>query len=198
MIEVKGLSFAYGPDVVFKGISFDVKPGECVAIMGENGCGKSTLLSCIAGLLKFKGQVTIAGLRGLKPYQLRRHGLVFLPQSGKLFPSLTVAENLRLFGVSRLGPFRRLSTMLDRAAGRLSGGEAQQLSLSRLLVPTKFLLLDEPSIGLSCSSRNLLIGLLKEYKAGQTTILLSEQDQLLAREVADRELLLKEGRLYGH
>jgi urea transport system ATP-binding protein len=163
MLAVSNLTASYGGSRILRGVQLEVKPGEVVCLMGRNGVGKTTTLKSIIGHVRADGgSITVAGksLLGLSPDQRARHGLGYVPQGRDIFPTLTVAENLRIGAVAQgksltgrldhvLSLFPVLKEMLARKGGVLSGGQQQQLAIGRaLLTDPQFLLLDEPTEGI--------------------------------------------------
>lgn len=207
---IENISAAYGKKEVLKGISLSVKPGEIVALIGPNGAGKSTLLKVIAGFLKpSQGRVLFDGkeITPLAVHERVGQGIAYFMQGGKVFPNLTVAENLEM-GNSFLSTldkkenitaileiFSNLKDLFNRRAGLLSGGERQALALAILLVKRPNLLLaDEPSVGLSPKLMHQLFE--KIYKLNSvwdTTILLVEQNIQEVLKIGHRAIALVEG-----
>lgn len=206
MLDVKGLTVSYGESKVLFDIALSVKPREIVACVGRNGAGKTTLLKSIAGFLKpLEGSIDGAGqsLVGLKPYDVARLGIKYVPQDKKVFSDLTVRENLELGSYTSrdydwtrvLGYFPKLEALMERKAGHLSGGERQMLMIGRaLLGRPKLLLIDEPTEGLAPS----IVGYLREVfreLSRDTALMIVEQNLPLICAIASRVYALKEGRL---
>lgn len=211
LLEVKDLVVGYGGMQALHGVNICVAQGECVAIIGPNGAGKSTLLKAIAGVLKpMRGDILFAGksIAGMEPEQLIHQAIVFVPQGKRVFPSLTVSENIEVMlekfakrerkrlieEVLELFPIlRERSSVL---AGRLSGGEQQVVALARALtVKPKLLLLDEPSHGLSPRWTNEIFRRLSELAQKHITVVLVEQNVRKACVLADRAYILKMGQV---
>jgi len=208
----KDLEVSYGPIPVLRGISLSVQRGEIVAILGGNAAGKSTTLKTLIGLLKpSRGSVEIDGRRidGLDSRHAVEAGLALVPENRRLFPRLTVLQNLQLgswhLGSGReakarlveiCGRFPFVASVLNREAGLLSGGEQQQVAIARALMSRpKFLLLDEPSMGLSPALVEQSFVLLKALRGEGLGILVVEQNTEEALTVSDVGLVLQEGRV---
>jgi branched-chain amino acid transport system ATP-binding protein len=211
MLVVDGLTTAYGAITALHGASLTVSDGEIVALVGPNGAGKTTLLSSVAGLLKPRaGSVTFLGdsITGADPAALIRKGIALVPERRRIFKDLTVAENLKLAGItatksdraSRLTELPQMFPVLERkwttAAGYLSGGEAQQLAIARALMSNpKLLLLDEPCLGLSPVMVDVIFELLATLRSQGRTVLVVEQQAQRALAIADRGYVLRTGRI---
>jgi branched-chain amino acid transport system ATP-binding protein len=212
LLTVDGLEARYGAIVALRGVSIAVDEGELVALVGSNGAGKTTTLAVIAGLRRAAGgTVTFADrpLLGRAPEDVARLGIAMVPENRGLFPSLTVAENLRLGAYLRRdrdavrADLRRLEERFpligerrNQAAGTLSGGEQQQLAIARaLLTRPRLLMLDEPSLGLAPTLVDRVFELVAELHNEGTTILLVEQNVRRTLQVADRAYVLRTGRV---
>jgi branched-chain amino acid transport system ATP-binding protein len=205
---VEQASTYYGQFRALSDVALDVQEGETVAVVGANGAGKSTLLRTITGLLRpASGTVRFEGrdIADVPAYQRVSLGIAMVPEGRKLFPSLSVEENLLLGGYrARPGPWNlaRVYELFPLLAGRrrqrsvtLSGGEQQAVAIGRaLMCNPRLLLLDEVSLGLAPVLVRQLYGALPEVQASGTTILLVEQDVRQAMAVADRVYCLLEGR----
>jgi branched-chain amino acid transport system ATP-binding protein len=207
MIAIEG---GYEPGLpILRGASVRVAPGEIVALLGPNGAGKSTLVKAAAGLVPvWSGSVTLGGrdITGLPAHRMVHEGLGFVPQTENVFANLSVLENLQLASalVARkrrgdLGKMFELFPDLDRQrrldAGRLSGGQRQMLAVARALVASpSVLMLDEPSAGLSPKLVGVVFERLKAVRDTGVTILLVEQNVKAALAIADRAVVLVEGR----
>jgi branched-chain amino acid transport system ATP-binding protein len=202
----------YGAITALRGISINVEQGEMVALIGVNGAGKSTTLMTIAGVLEpTPGTITFAGqsIVGQPPEEIVRKGLALVPEGRRIFPGLTVEENLRLGAAIRsdraavqrdidemCARFPVLGERLKQAGGTLSGGEQQQLAIARGLMsrPT-LLMLDEPSLGLAPMLVAEIFELVAQLRETGVTILLVEQNVERTLEIADRAYLLNTGQV---
>ena len=207
MLELRGLTVAYGGVEVLHGIEMRVDEGEVVGMVGPNGAGKSSLLRAICGLTRSSaGEVSFEGrrLRGLAPEEIARLGIALVPEGRQIFGTLTVAENLRLAapgdGSGAMEQvLERLPILRERAgqrADRLSGGEQQQLAVARaLLRKPRLLILDEPSLGLAPKMIDVVYGLLEELRTEGTTMLLVEQNAARTIDFCQRSLVLAGGKV---
>jgi len=208
-LAVESLVAGYEPDLpIVREASLTVAPGEILAVLGPNGAGKSTLIKAIAGLVRISaGRVTLAGadITNAPAHMMVKRGLAFVPQTENVFANLSIAENLDLAGAIVKAPRARIAALYDLfpdlarqrtlAAGRLSGGQRQMLAVARALVvaPT-VLMLDEPSAGLSPKLVGQVFEKLVEIRASGVTIVLVEQNVKAALAIADRGVILVEGR----
>jgi urea transport system ATP-binding protein len=210
ILSVKDLEVAYGPTQVIFGVSLDVPEGGLCCLMGRNGVGKSTLLQTIVGLQPARaGTISLAGkaITRRAPYDRVRAGIAYVPQGREAFPYLTVFENLRVVAeasassggdvvAEALDRFPRLRKILDRPAGFLSGGEAQQLAIARALVTRpRLLLLDEPTEGIQPSIILEIEDAIADLKMGGMSILLVEQYVDFAMRLADTYAVMDVGRI---
>jgi branched-chain amino acid transport system ATP-binding protein len=211
MLEVSGLHAHYGQVHILHGISFLLKVGEVVALMGRNGAGKSTTLKSIMGLVRpSAGRVLLEGkdITSKPPHVVSRLGLGYVPEERRVFPELSVLENLEVgrqpprTGVPSWTPrrlfalFPALAEIARREAGRLSGGEQQMLTIARTLMGNPgVLLLDEPSEGLAPIVVEQMAAAVHELKSKGLSVLLSEQNLRFARAVADRALIIEKGQI---
>jgi branched-chain amino acid transport system ATP-binding protein len=211
MLEVKGLNAAYGRARILFDVDLEVAKGEVVVLLGRNGAGKSTTLKSLMGLVRpLSGRVALDGeaIERLKPYQIARRGLGYVPEDRRIFADLTVRQNLevgrrpaRAGGVAwtpeRLfALFPNLARMQDRAGGRISGGEQQMLTIARTLMGNPAaILLDEPSEGLAPVIIEQMAKTIRELKREGLTVLLSEQNLHFARAVADRAYIIEKGHI---
>ena len=205
LLEVSGLSSGYGGPPVIRDVSLRVAAGEAVALLGRNGSGKTTTLLAIAGALPARsGRVTLGGreLAGRPSFRVAQAGLALVPQGRRIFPTLTVAENLGLSGGhDRLAEVHAMFPVLAERAGKpgstLSGGEQQMLAIGRALMGSpRMLLMDEPSEGLApqvVRSIGELLGRLRRERG--LSILIAEQNLRLALEVADQVYVLERGEI---
>ncbi|WP_407648153.1 ABC transporter ATP-binding protein [Devosia rhodophyticola] len=208
MLKVENLEGWYAESHVLHGVSFDVRPGEVVTLLGRNGAGKTTTLRAIMGILsKRQGSVQFGGreLIKLAPRDIARAGIAFCPEERGIFASLSVDENLMLppqvksGGLSReeiLEMFPNLRERLSSQGTKLSGGEQQMLAIGRILrTGAKFLLLDEPTEGLAPVIVQQIGRTLVDLKARGFTIVLVEQNFRFAASVADRHFVVEQGRV---
>ncbi len=210
ILSVSELEVAYGPTQVIFGVSLDVPEGGLCCLMGRNGVGKSTLLQTIVGLQPAKAGTISLGWKEITkraPYDRVKAGIAYVPQGREAFPYLTVFENLRVVaeaseksGVNvieeALDRFPRLRKILDRPAGFLSGGEAQQLAIARALVTRpRLLLLDEPTEGIQPSIILEIEDAIADLKHGGMSILLVEQYVDFAMRLADTYAVMDVGRI---
>lgn len=210
ILEIRGLHVHYGIIHALKGISFTVRKGEIVTLLGANGAGKSTTLRAISGLIaKSEGQVFFEGrdLEEVPAHQIVGRGLSQVPEGRRIFAGMTVEENLLLGAYLRkdkaairgdlddiYGLFPRLLERKNQLGGNLSGGEQQMLAMGRGLIgKPKLLLLDEPSMGLAPLLVREIFRIIREINAQGTTILLVEQNASLSLGVADRAYVLETG-----
>jgi branched-chain amino acid transport system ATP-binding protein len=213
LLEVTNLDITYGKALVLHGVNLRVDRGEIVAIIGPNGSGKTALLRVTSGLVKpAAGTVTFLGERidGMPPHEIVKRGLAHCPERQKLFPQMTVMENLELGAYLRrdaeqihkdlertLDLFPVLRERKSQEAKTLSGGEQQMLTLARALMSNpKLLMLDEPSLGLSPVMREKLMSAIREIRQSGITILLVEQDVGLALSLADRGYVFEQGTVF--
>ncbi|MBI3457817.1 MAG: ABC transporter ATP-binding protein [Candidatus Rokubacteria bacterium] len=211
MLTVEQVHAGYGRIPILHGVTLAVRPGELVSIIGPNGAGKSTTFKVIVGLLRpDRGHVLFGGvpITGLRPDEVLRRGLAYVPQGRIVFPQMTVLENLEMGAyterdrariaealerVSRLFP--ALGERRKQKAGTLSGGEQQMLAIGRaLMTRPRLLLLDEPSLGLSPKFLGIIFEKIAELKAAGMTMMIVEQNAVKALAVADRGYVLELGR----
>jgi len=207
LLEVKGLQVSYGGIRAVKGVDLEVAAGELVCLIGANGAGKTSTLKAICRLLPSRASlVRYAGadLAGLQVHELPRRGLVMVPEGRGVFPPLTVEENLAMGAYARGGggadaqyaSFPRLKERRHQIAGTLSGGEQQMLAIARALMSEpKLLLLDEPSMGLAPLMVAKIFEIVREVASRGVTILLVEQNALLALQVASRGYVMESGEI---
>jgi branched-chain amino acid transport system ATP-binding protein len=210
MLELVDVHSYYGHIHALKGISLEVHQGEIVTLIGSNGAGKSTTLRTISGLLSPRaGEVRVRGTRisGLPAHQVSAMGIAQSPEGRRIFPRMTVLENLQMgaFVHRRADPadldrvfdlFPRLKERVNQKAGTMSGGEQQMLAIGRaLMAKPSLLLLDEPSMGLSPILVEQIFSIIKDINAQGTTVLLVEQNALMALAIAQRGYVLQTGQI---
>ena len=214
MLEIQGLKASYGKIQALKGIHLGVSPGEIVALIGANGAGKSTTLKTISGLLRpSSGSILFENeaIHNLPPEIIVNRGIVQVPEGRKIFPNLSVLENLEVGGYSQKGHgkftrkqdleqvfqlFPPLKERQEQLGGSLSGGEQQMLAIGRgLMARPKLLLLDEPSLGLAPVVIEEIFQLIVDINGKGVTILLVEQDAQAALEISRRGFVLETGRV---
>lgn len=210
MLEVKDLYVNYGAVEAIKGISFTVKPGEIVTLIGANGAGKTTTLHTISGLVKAKsGSITYNGtdLQKIDPSKIISLRIAHVPEGRHVFPEMTVEENLQMGAfISKnkeetaaamqdvYEKFPRLRERRRQLAGTLSGGEQQMVAVGRALMgKPSIILMDEPSMGLSPLLVKEVFAIIKEIHAAGITVLLNEQNAKMALSIADRAYVLETG-----
>lgn len=215
LLEVEDLNVYYGAIHALQGISFTVDQGEIVTLIGANGAGKSTTLRTISGLLRpRRGAVRFRGedITMTPPEQIVRQGIGQVPEGRRIFAPLTVRENLEMGAYTRKNPteiaqslervfasFPRLKERIDQLGGTLSGGEQQMLATARgLMSRPSLLLLDEPSMGLSPIMVEEIFRIIAEINSQGTSILLVEQNALMALQIAHRAYVLETGRIVLH
>ena len=212
LLEVRAVEAGYGPIRALDDVSLDVGPGELVAIIGANGAGKTTLLMAISGVVPLRsGRVVFAGrpVDGLPPHEIVRLGIGHAPEGRRIFPRLSVRENLELGGFARpdraqvrrdidevCGLFPVLGDRLGQLGGTLSGGEQQMLALGRALVGRpRLLLLDEPSLGLAPLVVAKIFEVIAGLAARGIAVVLVEQNARAALRLASRGYVLENGRV---
>ncbi len=215
MLELQDVHSYYGNIHALKGLTLRVEKGEIVTLIGANGAGKSTTIRTISGLLHpRRGAIVLEGQRidHLPPHQIVQLGVAQAPEGRRIFPRLTVFENLEMGAYIRtdfagvradldrvLQLFPRLRERVSQLGGTLSGGEQQMLAIGRaLMARPRLLLLDEPSMGLAPTMVEVIFQTIQEINRQGTTILLVEQNALMALEVAHRGYVLQAGRPVLH
>ncbi len=206
LLEVRDLEVSYKKLRVLFRISMEIRPGEVVAVVGRNGAGKTTLFKTITGFVRRgNGSILFKGkeIGRLKPYEIARSGVKYIPQDKIVFSDLKVRENLELGSYATrdydwdgvLRYFPKLQTLIDRKAGHLSGGERQMLLIARaLLGKPQLVLMDEPTEGLAPHVVQDLTHSFKEVSK-RTTLAIIEQNLPLTGEIADRVYCMKEGKI---
>ena len=211
LLRLDGVSASYRGLRALQGVSLSVMPGEIVAVVGANGAGKSTLLRAIAGQVATEGTIAFDGrsLARVAPHLIARAGVGLVPEGRRLFPRLSVEDNLRLGAYARRGDpdrfkpldlvfslFPRLQERLAQRAETLSGGEQQMLAIGRaLMTQPRLLMLDEPSQGIAPKLVDDILAAVGRIRGLGTTILLVEQRLAEALELADRAYVLQTGRI---
>ena len=210
LLELKGVDAYYGNIRALRDLSITVDKGEIVTLLGSNGAGKTTTLRTIAGVMRPRnGTVTLDGtdLARVPPHKIVNLGIAHSPEGRRIFPRMTVKENLEMGAYARgradaadfervFTLFPRLSERLSQVAGTLSGGEQQMLAIGRaLMAHPSVLLLDEPSMGLAPVLVELVFATISEINAQGTTILLVEQNAHMALSVAHRGYVLQTGHI---
>jgi len=211
LLDVQGLKAGYGAIEVLRGVDLQVMPGETVALLGSNGAGKTTLNLALSGLVATRaGTIDFDG-QNINDLHYRKRvgrGLIHVPEGRKVFPNLSVHENLELGAFARARvrrpenlervytTFPRLKERTGQLAGTLSGGEQQMLAIGRgLMGEPRLLILDEPSLGLSPLMVEELFGLIAQLRAGGLALLLVEQNVGQALDIADRAFVMENGQI---
>lgn len=209
LLTLEGLRAGYGAVEVLRGVDLYIAPGELVALLGSNGAGKTTLNSVVSGLIPaWAGRVLFDGqdLTGAHYRRVVQAGLIQVPEGRKVFPNLSVLENLELGAFTRarehraknllnvFDTFPRLRERQAQIAGTMSGGEQQMLAIGRgLMAEPKLLILDEPSLGLSPLLVEEMFALIAQLRAGGLAVLLVEQNVGQSLEIADRAYVMENG-----
>lgn len=212
MLEAQGLTVTYGAHKAVEGVHLTLAPGEVVAVLGANGAGKSSLLRGLMGLAQAQGRIFLgqeeitSWVRRGETEALVARGLVLVPERGGVFRTLTVRENLLLGAFLTGSPpwedifslFPALRNRMEQKVGSMSGGEQRMVALARALATNpRYLLLDEPTLGLAPLLTRKILATLSAISQQGIGVLLVEQNAVLALQVAQRAYLLKEGRLVG-
>jgi len=213
LLNIDNLHVSYGAIQALRGVSVSINDGEIVTLIGSNGAGKTTLLRTISGLLTpTQGSITWRGdveLRGRKPYEITKSGVIHVPEGRQIFANLSVKENLLIGGYQRTDKpaiaadiekcyeqFPILRERQTQLAGTLSGGEQQMLAIGRaLMAKPKLLLLDEPSLGLAPLIVRKIFQIIRDINAQGVTIFLVEQNAHMALSIAHRAYVLQTGQV---
>jgi branched-chain amino acid transport system ATP-binding protein len=216
MLEVQGLHAGYGQVEVLHGLTFQVPKGQVVTLIGSNGAGKTTTMRALSGMIRPRsGTIRLNGkdIAGLESHDVAREGLAHSPEGRRVFPTLSVEDNLTLGAFPRLTGsrprgdisadrdraftlFPRLKERRNQLAGTLSGGEQQMLAMGRaLMLKPEILLLDEPSMGLAPKLVEEVFRIIRQLKEEKVTMLLVEQFAMAALGVADHAYVLENGRI---
>lgn len=209
MLKINNLCVKYGTVPALHDISMEVREGELVTLIGANGAGKSTMLKAISGLVSYQGQISFLGksFDNCGARAVLMSGIAHCPEGRRVFPQLTVTENLLMGAYLRSDKpliakditrfferFPRLGERRTQAAGTLSGGEQQMLAIARAMMSRpKMILFDEPSLGLAPNLVEQTFRFIAEVKNQGTTVLMVEQNALAALELSDRAYLLSSG-----
>jgi branched-chain amino acid transport system ATP-binding protein len=212
VLELHGLRAAYGPVEALRGVDLEVRAGELVCLLGANGAGKSSTLRAISGLVRpTGGRIVFDGrtISGLEPAAILTAGVAHCPEGRRVFPYLTVQENLVMGAFVRrdrdgiaadlervCAHFPILGERRRQAAGTLSGGEQQMLAIGRaLMARPRLILFDEPSLGLAPTVVETTFGIIADIRRQGTTVLMVEQNAYLALQMADRGYVMETGRI---
>ncbi|KAA0078220.1 ABC transporter ATP-binding protein [Tardiphaga sp. P9-11] len=212
MLEIRDMVCGYGQITALKGVTLSVKAGQLVALIGANGAGKSTTLRAISGLVPARsGSMHFDGedITGVGPQRVLTKGIAHCPEGRRVFPHMTVAENLDMGAYLRsdtsevavdrdriYSDFPRLAERRKQAAGTLSGGEQQMLAIGRALMSRpRLVMFDEPSLGLAPNIVERTFAIIRAIRDAGTTVLLVEQNAFAALEMCDHAYLLESGRV---
>jgi len=212
LLRLEGVEAAYGPIAALRGLDLEVRPGELVCLIGGNGAGKSSTLRAISGLLPLtRGRILYDGreIHRLEPARILEAGIAHCPEGRRVFPHLTVEENLAMGAYVRrdrrgiaedlervCAHFPILAERRRQVAGTLSGGEQQMLAIARaLMARPRLILFDEPSLGLAPAVVETTFGIIADIRRRGTTVLIVEQNAYLALGMADRGYVMETGRI---
>ena len=212
VLTVENLECRYGKVSAVRGLSLEVRQGELVTLIGANGAGKTTTLKAISGVLRpASGRIRFEGddITGIPAKKIIERGIAHCPEGRRVFPYMTVRENLEMGCYLRrdgkaiaadmdqlFGRFPILAERRDQAAGTLSGGEQQMLAISRALMSRpKLVLFDEPSLGLAPNIVERTFEIIREIRSGGMTVVMVEQNAFAALELSDRSYVLEQGRV---
>jgi branched-chain amino acid transport system ATP-binding protein len=212
MIDVENLNVFYGVTHILRDVSFNIKKGELIALLGSNGAGKTTLVNTIMGMLKpASGSIIFEGehIENMPPHEIVRRGIAQVPEGRKTFPYISVRDNLSLGAYSKEAWAKRdesiewvyslfplLKERRNMQAGTLSGGEQQMLVIGRgLMSQPKLMMIDEPSLGLAPKLLSEVYNILGKLRDNKITVLLSEQNARQALSISDRGYVMENGRI---
>lgn len=211
MLKIDNLNFAYDEMQVLFDVSLEVKQGEIITVVGSNGAGKSTILKAVSRLTKSTDAISFEGhnLKSLEPHQVVEQGIIQVPEGRKIFPEMTVLENLQMGSITKsatktravnldrmLSMFPILKERAKQLGGTMSGGEQQILAIARgLMANPKLLLLDEPSLGLAPKFVKVIFEIIKEINRQGVTVLLVEQNVFQSLKISHRAYVLETGRV---
>ncbi|MCY9668619.1 ABC transporter ATP-binding protein [Paenibacillus alginolyticus] len=215
MLQIRDLNVSYGSIHAVRGLSLQVGAGEVVTLIGSNGAGKSTTVNAICGTISSQGSIQYNGkeINGMSTHDIVKNGIVMVPEGRKIFPKLSVVDNLLMGAYSRkaskaeltqdidfvFGLFPRLAERKSQFAGTMSGGEQQMLAIGRaLMAKPKLLILDEPSMGLAPIVVKDIFETIRIIKKQGLTTLLIEQNASMALSVADRGYVMEHGEIRFH
>ncbi|MGG1398454.1 ABC transporter ATP-binding protein [Bacillus salipaludis] len=213
MLQIHNLNVSYGSIHAVRNLSLEVQKGEVVALIGANGAGKTTTVNAISGIIPSKGSIQYEGkeISGMAPHKVVKEGMIMVPEGRRIFPKLSVVNNLIMGAYARkiskkelhqeiekiYELFPRLEERRQQMAGTLSGGEQQMLAIGRALMANpKLLILDEPSMGLAPIVVKSIFSTVNKIKREGLTILLIEQNASMALSVADRGYILENGEIH--
>ncbi|MEI6652606.1 MAG: ABC transporter ATP-binding protein [Chlorobiaceae bacterium] len=209
MLDIQNLNAGYGEMPVLRSINLTIGDGEIVSVVGSNGAGKSTMLKAISGIIKYSGSITwkSESLQGLKAHTIVKKGIIHVPEGRKIFPDMTVVENLMMGGYlchkdchqnldKVFALFPKLAQRRTQLGGTMSGGEQQMLAIGRgLMGNPKLLLLDEPSLGLSPLFTDVVFGAIRTINNNGVTVLLVEQNVYQSLNISHRGYVIETGRI---
>ena len=215
MLRINNLNVSYGSIQAVRNLSLEVHEGEAVALIGANGAGKTTTVNAISGTIPSRGSILYQGkeINGMAAHKVVKEGIIMVPEGRRIFPKLTVVQNLIMGAYVRKSSkkevlqdidrtyqmFPRLAERSKQMAGTLSGGEQQMLAIGRsLMANPKLLILDEPSMGLAPIVVKSIFSTINRIKQEGLTILLIEQNAAMALSVADRGYVLENGEIHFH
>ena len=207
MLEIEGLHAGYGDMPVLRGLDLSIETGEIVSVVGSNGAGKSTLLKAISGVVRSTGLITLEKnvISAQKPHWIVQKGIVHVPEGRKIFPEMTVLENLKMGAYLTLRDYQRnlervfalfprLAERQKQLGGTMSGGEQQMLAIGRgIMANPKLLMLDEPSLGLSPLFTETVFEAIREVNNGGVTVLLVEQNVYQSLTISNRAYVIETG-----